>query len=132
MSFGQLASELVEAVGLENFGLHAGCPLLRIGLSPAKLNLTSNQKFTCGGRFHKLFCTPLPTFEKLFRGIVHDLCHAPNFYGVEGIGSETSLYIDRVQYFSYSTKNTFTLNTAIMAFNFNILLSLQAYNNTNN
>ena len=35
------------------------------------------QKFR--GRFHKLFCTLRPTFEKLFRGIERALRCAPKF-----------------------------------------------------
>ena len=31
------------------------------------------------GQFHKLFCAPRPTFEKLFRGVEHALHRAPNF-----------------------------------------------------
>ena len=30
------------------------------------------------GPFNKLFCTLRPTFEKLFRGVERELCHAPN------------------------------------------------------
>ena len=31
------------------------------------------------GRFHKLFCTLRPTFEKLFRGVERALRRVPNF-----------------------------------------------------
>ena len=37
------------------------------------------QPFQPRGRFHKLFCTMRPTFEKLFRSVERTLRRAPNF-----------------------------------------------------
>ena len=41
------------------------------------------QCMQCWGRFHKLFCTLRPTFEKLFRGVECTLRRAPNFYEID-------------------------------------------------